>query len=173
MSAAGRFKRDLGLPGALAIAVLGAALAAHLWLVRPQETRLEGLQQELAARVAASRDGAEEARTPGAKLAAFYAFFRREEPQVDWLAKLYGTARANGLELRSTEYRYHSGDGRLELYQLSVPVSGPYLGIRQFIDEALLEIPVMSLDQLALRRKRPGDAHVEADISFTLHLPRR
>lgn len=166
-----RLRDELGIHGVVALIVLSAALAVHLWLVRPQEERLLGLRTVLAARAQAT-PGADRPLSASAKLAAFHEFFRRDEAPTDWLAKLYGTAQAHGIELRSADYRFVAAEGRLARYQISFPLTGSYPRIRRFLEEALVEIPVLSLDQVAFRRKRPADAQIEAEVCLTLHLPR-
>jgi len=173
VNALAKLRGDLGAPGLVAIALMALAFAAHLQLVRPMESRVAMLKAELAARAAAPQADRLKPAGAAAKLAAFYEFFRRDEAPVDWLAKLYGTAGATGIELRQADYRLLGTQGQLDRYQVTLPVAAPYPRIRAFIDAALLELPVLSLDQVAFRRKRAADATVEADLVFTLHVPRR
>ena len=170
MSALWRMLREqfgglaLGAVALLAIGVLFLVLA-----IRPLEARNAQLDGRLGhgARLAAesTRNGA-----PEAKLAAFYAFFERQEGQVDWLAKLYGAARAAGLELRSAEYRLVETSGRIARYEATLPLKGGYAQLRAFIESALEENPVLSLDQLTLRRKRVNEQTLEAEAVMTIHL---
>ena len=75
--------------------------------------------------------------------------------------------------LASAEYRLSSsGEQRLLRYQVVLPVSGTYRMIRVFVARALRELPTMSLDLVQLERETIGDTTVEAQISFTFHLPR-
>lgn len=170
-AALSHLRAELGLPGIAALALLAAALAANHWLVRPKEARLALLKAEMAARQDSAK-GPARPKTASAKLAAFHEFFRRDEAPVDWLAKLYGSASANGIELRGADYRFAASSGRLEQYRITIPLSATYPRIRGFLEDALAGIPVASLDQVALRRKRAADTQIEAEVSFTLHLPR-
>lgn len=173
MKALARFRAELGSAGLVAIAILAVAIAIHAHTVRPMEARVAMLKAELAARAAAPRADSVKPVTASAKLAAFYDFFKREEAPVDWLAKLHGTALATGVDLRQADYRLLGTQGQLDRYQITVPVNGPYPRIRTFVETALLDLPVMSLDQVTFRRKRASDVVIEADLVLTLHLPRR
>lgn len=158
--------------GGVALIALGVLAAGFLFLaaaIRPLEAKLERLEARLGrdARHAAdaTRRGA-----PSAKLTAFYAHFDRQEGQVDWLAKLYGSARASGLDLRAADYRLVESNGRVSRYEVRLPLSGSYTQLRAFLELALDENPVLSLDQLSLRRKRVNDTLLEAEAVLTIHL---
>jgi len=103
---------------------------------------------------------------------AFYRYFQRSERLDEWLAKLYGAASAAGIELKAADYRLEASQQRIARYQITLPVSGTYAELRAFIRAALVEIPVLSVDQLSLRRKNPNDARIEAELSFSLYLAR-
>ena len=113
------------------------------------------------------------ARTPAAKLAAFYAFFVTSEEATDYLARLYGLAEKLGIELRTADYRLVEPHGaKLYEYVVTLPVSGNYAQIRAFLENALLAVPVLTLDQVSFRRKKTGDLAVDAELRFTLFLSR-
>jgi hypothetical protein len=65
-----------------------------------------------------------------------------------------------------------AGGGSLQ-YQISMPLTHSYPGIRTFIADVLHRVPVLSLDQVQLSRKRIADPVVEAELRFTLFLPVR
>jgi len=163
--------------GAVPLAALGLIAGGFVFLasvVRPLEARIEQLDHRLSetARSAAAGANATRRGTPAAQLAAFYQYFEREESQVDWLAKLYGAGRGAGVELRVADYRLLPTNGRIVRYQVTLPLAGSYTQLRQFLEDALDEIPVLSLDQLNVRRKRATDLQVEAEAVLTLHLLR-
>ena len=56
-------------------------------------------------------------------------------------------------------------------YEIVLPVAGSYGQIRDFLKRALAEIPVMSVDQLTLKRegKQPTLA-LQAEMRLTLHM---
>ncbi len=51
-----------------------------------------------------------------------------------------------------------------------LPVAGSYPQLREFLKRALVEIPVLSLDQLTLKRESRDDGAVRAELKMTLHL---
>jgi hypothetical protein len=55
-------------------------------------------------------------------------------------------------------------------YEIVLPVAGTYPQIRDFLRRSLEEIPVLSLDQLSVKRERRSDAAVQAELRMTLHM---
>lgn len=51
-----------------------------------------------------------------------------------------------------------------------MPLRGNYAQIRTFLNNALVEIPVLSLDEVRFKRERASDAQVEAEVHLTFHL---
>lgn len=171
-----RLRDELGVMTIASLALLAASAAFLAFAVKPLEERALRLDRQLegVARRAApegiTRVGAS---TPAARIASFYRFFEREENTVEWLAKLYGIAGGAGLELRTAEYRLADTRQRIERYQITLPVAGSYAQIRAFLEGALAEIPVLSLDQVSFRRKSAAEPRVEAEVVLTLHLLRK
>jgi hypothetical protein len=164
---------SLGWPGKAALALLALTAVFYQAALSPLEAQRESLER--------SADGARRrhsdpnfVRTASAssKLSAFYRFFEREESTTDWLAKLYAIADKSGVSLQRAEYRLTRGPGRLDRYEIALPLSGDYGQIRAFLENALIEIPVLSLDQVNFRRKRADDLTVDTDVRFTLHVLR-
>ena len=168
------FRQALGWKAMLALVLLGLALGFHFTVLQPMERRkalLDDKLEQVTKRGDELRRGALPSDIAG-RLNEFYRFFLREEPVTDSLARLYEIGRKVGIELRSGEYGLRKSEGaRLGQYQITLPVTGSYAQIRAFAENALLEIPTLSLDQINFRRKRVSDAQVEAEIRMTLYLP--
>jgi len=165
----------LGWPGKFALFLLAATAVFFQAAVRPLEAQGERLDRsiERATKQIRSTDPSLiRTASPSAKLAAFYRFFEREEATTDWLAKLYAIAEKSGVTLRMAEYQLVKGPGKLDRYEISLPLTGDYAQVRAFLENALLEIPVLSLDQLSFRRKRTNDPAVETSVRLTLHVLR-
>jgi len=145
-----------------AFAVLATALAFSFLVVRPLEER---------SRLLVSRIQPEAAGNADAKVAALYRYLKKEESPTDWLAKLYGIGRATGLELQSATYSTQSS-GRIERYEIVVPVAGSYQQLRDFLKRASAEIPVLSVDQMTLKRESRKDGALQAELRLTLHMVR-
>lgn len=171
-----RIRNELGALAIVSLALLATSAAFFIFAVKPLEERAMRLDRQLAS---TARRSAPEgitrvgAGTPEARITAFYRFFEREENTVEWLAKIYGIAGGAGLELRTAEYRLAETRQRIERYQITLPVAGSYAQIRSFLEGALAEIPVLSLDQVSFRRKSAAEPRVEAEVVLTLHLLRK
>jgi hypothetical protein len=59
-------------------------------------------------------------------------------------------------------------------YEIVLPVAGSYGQIRDFLKRAALEIPVLSIDQVTLKKEeRKGatpQAALQAEMRLTLHM---
>jgi len=163
-----RLRDDLGLAGAASLALVIFAALFYVLVVDPAQQRNEALELEIAKHAGKPAAGASGA---GEKLAALYDFLRRSEAPTDWLAKLYGIATATGVELQSASYRMQPGTGgaRVEQYEITLPISGSYGQIRDFVQRSLAEIPILSIDRMSLKRDERGSA-VQAELRLTLHL---
>ena len=173
------FRRDLGFTGQLALALIVATALFQVLAGEPLRARSERVAAELG-RQAGRQDAQGAARGPAgtaAKLEAFYKYLDRDERTTDWLAKLYAIGQATGVELQSGSYRTppapEKGTGRIERYEITLPVTGTYAQMRDFLRRALQEIPVLSLDQVSLKRESRNDGAVHADLKLTLHMVRK
>lgn len=160
-----RLRADLGRTGLAAVVVLAIAFGFHALVVKPLQAKNAGMQLSL------SRQAPATARS-GQKLEKFYGVLERPETATDWLAKLYAISKATGVEMQSANYRTEGAEKtpRLERYEIVLPVSGTYSQLRDFLGRALAEIPVLSLDQLSLRRESRTEGDVQAELRLTLHL---
>jgi hypothetical protein len=161
-------RHQLGGLGLFSLAMLAAALAFAILVVQP----LEAKGRSLAQRLARSGAAAPAAGSGAAQLAQFYDYLAKPEQTTDWLAKLYAIGQATGVELQSATYRSEQA-GRIERYQIVLPVSGSYAQMREFLDRSLAEIPVLSLDQMTLKRESRRDGAVQAELKMTLHMVKK
>lgn len=171
-----RLRNEVGTLTLAALVLLAASGGFLAAVVKPLESRTQELERELsgaARRLPAGGLTRVGGGTPEDRLAAFYRYFERGEDAVEWLAKLHVIARAEGLEPRSADYRLAESRQRLDRYQISLPVSGGYAQIRAFLENALADCPVLSLDQVAFRRRSANEPRVDAEIVLTLHLLRK
>ena len=152
-------RHELGAVGTAALIILAAAGVFFLLVLQPLKDEHARLQGALARNTPKA----------GANLVAFYGFLESKEDTTDALAKLYAIGTATGVELQSGSYRTQEAAGRLERYELALPVSGSYAQIRDFLNRALAEIPALSLDQMTLRRDGRSEATLHAELRLTLH----
>jgi hypothetical protein len=153
----------IGMAGVAAIGLLAAALFFSNFMVRPLEERSALLKQSASAK-------AQSAAPSGAKVAAVYAYLQKEEDTTDWLAKLHGIATATGIQMRTATYRTQPTEGRIVRYEIVLPVAGSYGQIRDFLKRATLEIPVLSIDQVTLKKEEKKGAALQAEMRLTLHM---
>jgi hypothetical protein len=160
-------RRDLGPMGLAAVVLVALTAAFALFALKPLQEKNAGLEAMLAR--SSSSTARSEAGTAG-KLATFYRYLQRGESTTDWLAKLYGIAAATGVGLQSATYRTQAASARLDRYEITLPLHGSYAQLRDFLERALAEIPVLSLDQMTLKRESRNDGTVQAELHLTLHL---
>jgi hypothetical protein len=156
-----RLRHQLGTLGVASLIMLAAAGVFFLLVLQPMQderTRLEGALSKNTRKSGAP-----------ANLSAFYGFLESKDESTDALAKLYAIGTATGVDLQSGNYRTEKAAGRLERYELALPVSGSYAQIRDFLNRALAEIPALSLDQMTLRRDGRNEATLQAELRMTLH----
>jgi Tfp pilus assembly protein PilO len=104
------------------------------------------------------------------KVGAVYEYLQKDEEITDWLAKLHGIGTATGVQLKSANYRTQGTEGRILRYEMVLPIAGSYPQIRDFLKRSLAEIPVMSVDQLTLKRETRNDGAIQAELRLTLHM---
>ena len=167
MTRALRYLREtLGATGLAALALFAAVAVFHLGALKPLELRSEALKARLARQApaaAAAPAGAAD------QIEALYAFLERDEQTTDWLAKLHAIGAATGVQLKSASYRAQPREGRIARYEIVLPLAGSYAQIRDFLRRSAEEIPVMSIDQLTLKRENRNEATLQAELRLTLH----
>ena len=172
--AASRLVRVFGLPGLVGAIVLALTAVIFATAVTPLARQSRALDQQLASRRAPSAFSASASDLAhDVPLQAFYRFFQRSETTQDWLAKVHGAASAAGIDLRHGDYKVGESRYGLYGYQIVLPVTGTYPRVRTFLQNALMEIPVMSVDQVTIKRKSGADGMVDAEVTVTLYLARK
>lgn len=173
LAVARRALTHLGWPGMLGLALLLSAASVYLTVVQDKTAKLSELKREsasLKSRIErAAKSGIPETGSVE-ELNKFYGFFSGNT-LTDWLNKLYAAAEAQNLVLDQGEYRLSPDkSGKLARYQVTLPVKGSYVQIRQFVDQALLDVPVAALDDINFKREAIGATQLEARIKFTLYV---
>jgi len=162
-----RLRDELGLAGIAALALFIAAGAFMTLVLQPMKEK----NRVLEARAGISRDLATVSGVNAAeKVASVYEYLEKPEGTTDWLAKLYAIGKATGVELQSANYKTQSAGGRLQRYEIVLPLTGSYAQMRDFLKRSLAEIPVLSLDQITLKRENRREGQVQAELRLTLHM---
>ena len=161
-----RLRHELGALGWLSLAILGLAAAFAFLAVKPLQERNAALAERVAQLSSREQPG-----SAAGKVASVYGFLEKPEQTTDWLAKLHGIGTATGVQLKSASYKTQPTDGRIVRYEIVLPVAGSYPQIRDFLKRSLAEIPVLSVDQLTLKRESgKGAGPVHAELRLTLHM---
>ena len=161
-------RHELGTSGLAAIALFVIAALFFVLAVKPLESRTALLEGELAR----AESGATGRGAGGARLATFYRYFETGESATDWLARRNAIGAGAGVQVPSADYRLQKTGTRLERYEVVLPLNGSYPQIRAFLAQALAEIPVLSLDQVTIKKERAQGGAVQAEARMTLHLSR-
>ena len=163
-----RLRDELGPVGVLGAVLLAAAAVFYGIVVQPLQDENDTLVSRL------SRGEAPASQARGAdRVGELYKLLERPEETTDWLAKLHAIGAATGLQQRSATYKASDAGERLQRVEIVLPVTGRYSQLRDFLNRALAEIPVLSLDQMTLRRESRGDERVNAELHLTLHMVKR
>lgn len=162
-----KMRDELGTMGLAALFLFAAAGVFMTLVLQPLKEKNRALE----ARASQARD-----LTPGhagnaaEKVGAVYRYLDKPESTTDWLAKLYAIGAATGVELQSASYKTQTTAGaKLERYEIVVPLTGSYTQMRDFLKRSLAEIPVLSLDQISLKRENRREGTVQAELRLTLH----
>lgn len=167
-------REQLGVLGISALLVLAAGFLFQSVGVLPLDHRNRMLDEALARIGGNPANGAAASRqeSPAAQIQAFYSFFQRGENLTAWLGRIHEAGRQAGLSLPSADYQSLENGQRLTRYRITLPLTGTYVQIRTFLKRVLNDVPVLSLDHVDFRRAAPGTAQVEAEVTFTLYLPK-
>lgn len=164
--------RAIGPVAGIALLVAIAALAVLAWAIpaRDRQAQRHGAALVRAATPPAAPVVSLEAAT-NQNLALFYASLGERRYAEQQLKTLFGIAAKTGLVLRQGEYKAaYDQNGKLNTYQVTLPVKGSYGAIWQFAMLALRAIPFASLDDIGFKRDDIGAAGADARVRFTLYL---
>jgi Tfp pilus assembly protein PilO len=165
----------LGWTGRLGLLLLAAALVLHLVRVAVLEREIQALQTEasnLQQRLRSGQAlGSRPNETSAEQLAAFYAYFPASDNAPALLGKIHAAAAANGIVLRSGEYKFdRPADQKLARYSITLPVVGSYGQLRRFIAQVLADVPAAAIDEIQMRRETIASTSLEARIRLSLYM---
>jgi hypothetical protein len=168
-----RWQRTFSRPmmaGSLLAVLCGAAYVAE---IVPLEERIivqrSGIEQLRTAPHALTETPA--IRTPAEQLEAFYGFFPNDDIALAALERLFAAAARENLTLPQGDYRVaRESAGRLTRYEITLPLKGPYPGLRRFIAQSLRETPALSLQGVSFVKQAAVDIGVDAQVRLTLYV---
>lgn len=167
-----RLREALGAAGLAALALFALSLAFMVFALQPLEAQDQalGVRLEQGERLHAPQAGDAQAATPMVRLGAFYRHLTTREETTDFLAKLHALSLKAGTELRSADYRVKKAAGPIERHEIALVATGTYAQVRAFLANSLIQVPVLSLDQVKFKRQHANDSRVQAELNLTLHV---
>lgn len=179
----GRFAKTLGVWGLLGIAIILASSIFYFVNFLPTSKQLLQAQNELQNKLEHTQKNMRKhsqkeilvqvapAQTSIQEIAMFYKQFPAGATLPKWLRLIDTTALKQHLVLNHGDYKLtQSKQGQLQRYEIVLPVSGSYVQIRQFIAEALQQLPALALSDLQIKRDNVMSPIVEARLVFVLFL---
>lgn len=159
----------------LAWLLLAIGVAGWLWLVPRWQADLHR-QKDLVMRLLKESQlvvpALPRTQSPDAqRLAKFYDTLGDAAYAEQPLKTLFAIAANNGLTVAQADYQStieHSG--KYSVYQITLPVKGPYPAIRVFCEQILLAMPYAALDEIRFRRDAIASPKVDAQVRLRLYL---
>lgn len=161
--------------GKIGIALLFVSLLVYVTVLSPllsQQAQLQQSINDLTRQAHASKTKAMNSpATTAEQLAAYYKFFPAQITAPKWLNKIFNTARTQHINLPEGKYRVvHERAGSLLRYEITLPVTGSYQKLHEFIAGVLSEIPVAALDSVTFERNKISNKLIDAKFKISLYL---
>ena len=157
--------------------VLLVAAAAIQW---GTVADLKADSADIAEQLAARRLKPAPTETPEAQrarqLAVVVAGLPDAQGALQTLAAIHKAAREQHLQLATGDYRLQALNGAapgslgVQRYQLTFPVRGDYLALRQWLSATLNQTPSLALDELSLKRDDAKVSELDSRVRMTLYL---
>ncbi len=176
----GRLAKKLGVWGLLGVAVILVSITFYATNIikLEQKLRTSGLdlaQNQLNNINKNKTSLADKTLAPEQSEAQKINQFYEMLPDGANLPKLLSAIDTNALKqhlvLNRGDYKLtQTKQGKLSRYEIVLPVTGQYTQIRQFIAEALVQIPALALSDIQIKRESTLIPTVEARLVFVLFL---
>lgn len=175
LAARRRWLHLFGWPGVVGAGLLAMCPAFYVSAIYPAQARMNEVHQNAASlqeRVKLAANGLNRKElSPSGQLVEFYRIFPSERNLVPSLKKVFDLAQAQGIQLDQGEYKLiRDKVGKLERFQMTLPVRSGYPQIRRYLSSLRAEIPIISLEHLQFERQKVNDTEVEAKIRLALYL---
>ncbi len=173
--------KNLGALGGLGTAlVLGCGLV-YLSVLMPMGQSIKDIKQSLENSPITQKTHLNTAQSAEQNMADNISAFKKTLPQAEslheWLAIIDQTASKQKLQLNRGDYKYSkakqsqiSEDFYLSKYEITLPVTGQYAQIRQFLAQVLHLQPALGLSDIKITRDNSLSPNVEAKLVFVLYL---
>jgi hypothetical protein len=170
-----RALRGVGVAGWAALALIGTALLAALFLTGGLADDARGLERDNLALQRQLRDRGnvpvQVSTTPEQQLADFERRFGDEKSITASWARLHALAQRHGVRLEQGEFKLASETREpLARYAILLPVKTDYRALRRFMRAAMKELPGLALEEVSLRRGDANVSGVDAQLRFVLFI---
>ena len=173
------FLRDLGFGGWVGIALITLA-GALMFDAHNLDRQAES-----------SRQAAEEARSQALRYSLSKARNRQVSsaaPAVESIelpilsgdaasavlpSAFFEQAARRGIKLGAVEYRWNAQSQSVQRVDVLITASGRYLPARQWLTDALAQLPHAQLSELSMQRTDPADPALEIRLVMAVHFSRR
>jgi hypothetical protein len=161
----------------LAIGLMTAGASFFASVVLPLNARIEQVRdstRQLGDRLGQEPGGTRRGALPLAvQLQEFYRLFPHQSDLTATVGKVFAAASDTGLPLLQGEYRFSEEQGgRLQRFQIQIPVKAEYPRVRAFLARLAATVPTISLEQVQFDRQKVGDPQVEATIKLAIYVER-
>lgn len=168
--------QGLGRQGVAGLGLTAVVVAFCGGVLLPLDAQVANLKASLFLSPGRQHESAQAVHAPdsAADLDTFYQSFPAEEALAELLARLHRIGTKRGVAMRQANYRAIEARGTaLGQYRIIVPAIATYPNLKQFLAEALAQMPSLALDQISLQRHAVADSQVEVQLQFTLYLRTR
>jgi Tfp pilus assembly protein PilO len=138
------------------------------------------MRQQLAlqsAELDSARAEAAEARRPGTiqspqqQATSFVSKLPTRNNVPEIMATIVSVATASGIKLERGSYEYIATDtDTIARYEMSLPVTGSYPQVKEFVENVLATVPSIALDSMRIERGDIADSVIAADLKFSILL---
>jgi hypothetical protein len=148
-----------------------SALTFYATIGRQAEQHLGFLKREVAQTGATKKRPVWLPESPQMAIQNYYLALPQDKAVPDVLEKIFDAAYENDVALDQGQFKQQQQDGvKSTQYQIVLPATGSYTGIRTFVNQVLLDISTIALDGISFSREDTKNPEVDATISFTLYL---
>ncbi|TFW71619.1 hypothetical protein C3Y98_05880 [Methylotenera oryzisoli] len=167
--------RQLGWQGWLGLSLLLVSLLLMVMVVRPQASKIETLTSHILELKTNPNINKLKVKTDTQFdiEQKFYALLPQKNEANNKITEILHAATSAGIVTNKVEYSSQSLSATLIKYQISLPVQGSYVQIRQFINAVLNNLPTVALNDISMKRENIGSDLIEANIKFTIYLRKR
>ncbi|MCV2349677.1 hypothetical protein [Paucibacter sp. Y2R2-4] len=164
-----RLLQKMGWPGGLATLLSLVAMILLFWALPAQERALGQQREALSERRLALKQQGQRQLTQDPQ--TFLQSLPPDSARQARTAALLALATEIGLPWPRSEFRYQAEPALgLAQYRIAMNANGNYEQLRRYVQEALQRDPALSLESIKLRRLRPSEPMLSAELSWVFYM---